>query len=285
MKQTPLVRRTPAKATMVRCPVCGDEHELGWPSRRHKTCGKLACIGEMKSRSKRGDKNPMRRPEVARRAHKTRQDRERALEVGLAPVILVCMRPGCGGELKGEAAYYCSAACHYADRKRLGMRREQAYHRCCVCGLVFPFNGNGGGMCCSIACAGRLGARRGVVQVVAVVTQRGYRRSEFRDEVDFCRVPGCGGRAIHQHHVVYRRHVEREHGDRWHPDNALGLCVVHHGDAHGTRRLPVGVLRDANFAFSVALLGADRAYEYLRRRYTGDDARLSALLDAEALAA
>jgi hypothetical protein len=110
----------------------------------------------------------------------------------------------------------------------------------------------------------------------------GFKRQEFRDEVAECRVVGCGGGVVHQHHVIFRQHVEREHGDRWDPGNALGLCLMHHSEAHGLRRLDVSNLRDENYAFAAELFGVQRAYLYLRRYYVGDDPRLDALMAEEA---
>lgn len=51
--------------------------------------------------------------------------------------------------------------------------------------------------------------------------------------------------------------------------------VAHH---NRSRVLPLGVLPDSVFVFASELLGAGAAFEYLRRRYAGEDARLDALL-------
>jgi hypothetical protein len=266
------------------CEVCGVEIDAGFPSKPRKTCGALKCINEAKSRAKRGDQNPMRRAEVAARAQQALRERRAAIdaEIGIGPRVEVCMRPGCDNAVTGQAAWYCSAGCHYADRRRRGMRRVQPLHRCFVCAAVFAFDGNGQGKCCSLACSGSLGSRRAQVEVVSVIQLRGFKREEFRDEVAECRVVGCGGGVAHQHHVIFRQHVEREHGDRWHPGNALGLCVMHHGEAHGLRRLDVSNLRDENYAFAAELFGVQRAYLYLCRYYVGDDPRLNTLMAEEA---
>lgn len=42
--------------------------------------------------------------------------------------------------------------------------------------------------------------------------------------------------------------------------------------------LPLAVLPDSVFEFALELMGAGPAYEYLRRRYQGEDARLGELL-------
>jgi hypothetical protein len=54
-----------------------------------------------------------------------------------------------------------------------------------------------------------------------------------------------------------------------------------HFDHHGrVRVLPVSRLPDSVFEFAVELLGRERAWSYLRRMYSGGDARLDALLEA-----
>jgi hypothetical protein len=97
-----------------------------------------------------------------------------------------------------------------------------------------------------------------------------------------CRHPRCrGGSTVgNQHHVVYRQEVRREGGDVWDGRNALALCEGCHSSHHrrGDRVVPLTALRDENYDFARELLGGGRAYEYLRRRYAGEDPRLEALL-------
>jgi hypothetical protein len=59
--------------------------------------------------------------------------------------------------------------------------------------------------------------------------------------VCFC---GCGQRGVQKHHVIYEQHLR--------PDSV--------------------------YEFAEETLGAGPAYEYLRRRYAGPDARLDGLL-------
>ncbi len=92
-------------------------------------------------------------------------------------------------------------------------------------------------------------------------------------------------RPAQQHHVIYKQHVRRARGNRRDPaadqENALALCrEIHHAQAH-TGGLPLTALRDENYAFAVNLLGAGKAYNYLRRRYAGVDLRLDAILKLE----
>jgi hypothetical protein len=118
---------------------------------------------------------------------------------------------------------------------------------------------------------GRAGAR----------SRDGERR--FLDEHRGCRNPDCdrGVQQIDQHHAVYRQEVVRMGGDPWDQRDALALCKRCHSGHHSRGSvLPLAVLRDENFIFAAELLGGPVAYEYLRRRYSGDDPRLAALLAA-----
>lgn len=91
-----------------------------------------------------------------------------------------------------------------------------------------------------------------------------------------CQAPGCIKRAVDLHHVVYQQHLrEGDPGDR---RNMMALCRDCHFGHHGMRKLPLTSLPSSAFEFAVELLGAGAAYEYLKRRYTGADPRLEALL-------
>jgi hypothetical protein len=73
--------------------------------------------------------------------------------------------------------------------------------------------------------------------------------------VCFC---GCGRRGVQKHHAVYAQHLRRtEKKDR-------------------RNLVPVAV--DWVYEFAEEILGVGPAYEYLRRRYAGADARLDGLL-------
>jgi hypothetical protein len=89
-------------------------------------------------------------------------------------------------------------------------------------------------------------------------------------------------RELAVHHVVEAQEVKRRNGSLWDPRNGLPVTRQQHADHHaGVDRLPLAELRDENFVFAAELLGGPAAYEYLRRRYRGDDPRLDALLNEE----
>ena len=89
---------------------------------------------------------------------------------------------------------------------------------------------------------------------------------------------GCGHRAIHRHHVIYAQAVEREGGNVRDERNLVWVAFECHGAHHGrSRPLELLVLPDSVFAFARELMGA-AGFDYLRRRYAGEDPRLEALL-------
>lgn len=104
---------------------------------------------------------------------------------------------------------------------------------------------------------------------------------------------GCGQRAASKHHIVYvqrlRQIARRERDKLLRRDieaqlvtdkrNLMWLAFDCHQAHHGPNwRLPLAKLPDSAFEFAAEVLGAGEAYEYLRRRYGGEDARLDALL-------
>lgn len=280
LSRTPL-KRGPVERT---CQACGATFTVRYPSQARKACSPV-CLSEIKSRAKRGDANPMRRPEARAKLSATQIATRTVREAdvpGARPTE--CARPGCANPLGKQATAYCSPSCHYSDRARAGgsQRREQPYHRCAACGVVFAWNGRGRGVYCSLACGRTSGPRPGAVEVVEVTSLRGYRRSDW-NAVDLgeCEHPDCKARAVARHHVVYRQHVERAKGDRWDPTNMLRLCWAHHGSLHARGDFPLVALPSAALAFAGCLLGP-AAYDYLRRRYAGEDPRVDALLTVEA---
>lgn len=109
---------------------------------------------------------------------------------------------------------------------------------------------------------------------------------------------GCGARRVQFHHAVYqqqlRKVVREEHrkaGGLGPPDVIREMTLVNdsrnlvpvgpkcHAAHHGRSRvLALRMLPDSVFEFAAEVLGAGAAYEYLRRRYEGEDERLDALL-------
>lgn len=114
------------------------------------------------------------------------------------------------------------------------------------------------------------------------VHNRTQRRRWIPALQDKCAVPGCKTTAqLVLHHVSYRQVVARESGDEWDPRNALTLCQSCHASHHkGGRVLPLALLPDSAFEFAADTFGPGPGYELLRRRYSGEDPRLDALLEA-----
>lgn len=92
------------------------------------------------------------------------------------------------------------------------------------------------------------------------------------------RCVACNGRGVHRHHVIYAQAVEREGGNVADDRNLVWVCFTCHGNHHGrSKPLDLGMLPDSVFEFAGQLLGP-AGFDYLRRRYVGEDARLEALL-------
>jgi hypothetical protein len=96
----------------------------------------------------------------------------------------------------------------------------------------------------------------------------------------FC---GCGKRhGLKLHHVVYQQHIGVAlRGDS---RNMVPVAAGCHAKHH-SRQAPyeLRLLPDSAFEFALEVLGPGPAYEYLRRRYAGEDGRLEALLSKEAV--
>lgn len=110
-----------------------------------------------------------------------------------------------------------------------------------------------------------------------------------------CIYSDCLKRAPHRHHVVYEQELQRrwdsspEVRERWPAyrrlredcRNLVDMCHHHHFAHHdGSRsKIELSMLPDEALEFAFELLGA-YAYDYLRRRYAGDDPRLESHLAA-----
>jgi hypothetical protein len=92
--------------------------------------------------------------------------------------------------------------------------------------------------------------------------------------VCFC---GCGQRGVQKHHVIYAQHLRR---NKQRDARNLVLVAWDCHAAHHQRRQPftLAALPDSVYEFAEEVLGVGPAYEYLRRRYAGPDARLDGLL-------
>jgi hypothetical protein len=92
---------------------------------------------------------------------------------------------------------------------------------------------------------------------------------------------GCGRPSANLHHAVYAQHVLREGGDLKDARNLVPVAFSCHEAHHGrSRPLELGMLPDSIYAFAGELLGS-AAWDYLRRRYSGEDARLDDLLERD----
>ena len=105
------------------------------------------------------------------------------------------------------------------------------------------------------------------------MSSRGTRRARC--------ICGCGQRAVHQHHAVYRQHLAQHGGDPKDDRNLVPVAFDCHGAHHsGAKRLKLSMLPDSVYQFAVELAGPGWAYEVLGRYYAGDDPRLEALLSS-----
>lgn len=80
------------------------------------------------------------------------------------------------------------------------------------------------------------------------------------------------------HHVVEKQELKNQHAPLNDTRNALRLCIGPascHGGQHTIKRVMLTALTDDNYEFAFEVLGTF-AYDYLRRRYSGDDPRLDA---------
>jgi hypothetical protein len=93
-----------------------------------------------------------------------------------------------------------------------------------------------------------------------------------------CAACGSEGPWDPHHAGVDEQDLQRMKLPLWDPANALRVCwpcyAAHHAP---TRRIPLSALRDENIRYAFACLGA-RAYDYLRRRYAGEDPRADVAL-------
>ena len=97
-----------------------------------------------------------------------------------------------------------------------------------------------------------------------------------------------------KHHVIYEQELRRIAGKdkalyrQLYKDerNLMNVEKRPHDDHHsGAKRFKLTDLRDSVYEFGVEVMGAGRTYNFLRRRYDGEDPRLEALLWGDFIAA
>lgn len=93
-----------------------------------------------------------------------------------------------------------------------------------------------------------------------------------------CAECGKGGN-FDAHHVIERQELRSRGLDEWDPDNALRLCDpaatpgCHGNHTTASKRVRLVRLTDRNIDYAFRVLGPF-AYDYLKRRYDGDDPRV-----------
>lgn len=97
-----------------------------------------------------------------------------------------------------------------------------------------------------------------------------------------CAKCGKPTRTWDAHHVVEKQELRNRGLDVWDPRNALRLCGKFGPTCHGqhtnaAERVPLSALTDENIEFAFDVLGAF-AYDYLKRRYAGEDWRVEVRL-------
>lgn len=107
------------------------------------------------------------------------------------------------------------------------------------------------------------------------ILARDFRRATVKG---YC-AAGCGMAATDAHHVVYEQELRKRGLPRWDARDGLPVCrTCHEAHHNGSKRLPLHLLPTVSLEFAFEQLGA-YAYDYLRRRYSGDDERLETFLD------
>ena len=102
-----------------------------------------------------------------------------------------------------------------------------------------------------------------------------WNRAARRQRCELCKL-----RAAKQgHHVVYKQELRKRHWPLYDLRDQMALCDQCHGDHHSANgKIPLSALSDRALDFAFGLLGA-HAFDYLHRRYSGDDPRLKQRLE------
>ena len=98
-----------------------------------------------------------------------------------------------------------------------------------------------------------------------------------------CQCCGKPSRRLVGHHVTYRQQIRQTpNGLMWDIRNRMVLDQECHEKHHNRSRvIPLATLPDSAYEYAADLLGPEKAFEYLRRRYAGDDPKLDPLLTTE----
>jgi hypothetical protein len=214
-------------------------------------------------------------PHLARERHPATVERSCAqCKSAFVVAGYIAARPGQGR--------FCGRACSNLAQREAKLARLAA-SPCAFCGGVKP-EAKMHQKACSTPCASALKAEAKLGSANPNWMEQTSKDWWDTGRENACRQCGSarGGRRLHLHHVVYEQHVRANHGDAYDPSNSLTLCVrchaAHHKSSVNPAHIPITLLRDENFTFAARLLGRLAAYNYLSRRYPGEDPRLSALL-------
>jgi len=99
------------------------------------------------------------------------------------------------------------------------------------------------------------------------------------------RCVACGSRNLRRerHHVIREQVVRRAGGSVFDARNRVLLCWRCHAEhTNRAQKIALACLPDSAFEFARELLGPGRAYNLLRREYSGEDERLEVLLSESA---
>lgn len=105
-----------------------------------------------------------------------------------------------------------------------------------------------------------------------------WNEARFQVSCFICGKPGD----FHAHHVVDKQTLRREYGrtgdSLYDTRNAMRLHRYCHFQFENSRaEIPLTKLKDCMIEYAVEVMGL-RAYDYLKRYYSGDDERVEAIL-------
>lgn len=185
----------------------------------------------------------------------------------------------CGEEFISRPTYlgmtkYCSHRCGGEAR------RKPVTRLCTVCGTSFETVPSRTKRTCSEKCSRVAKSRSKLGERNPNYVQPGEHMRDrwWAARAECCAKCGLAER-LQIHHVVYEQEIRRRGGDRHDPRVALTLCLAchtrHHRRTEGSIELTL--LPASAYEYAEELMGAGAAYEYLRRRYIGEDERLDRL--------